>query len=200
MEEENKAKASSENLPEEPEIIGVTGLPFSGKSTLAEIAGDKGFERFRMGDAIVEEMKERDIEVTNENIREFATKLREEEGQSIAADLSIPSIEDILDEGNKVVIDGIRSPEEISKFKEYFGDDMILKSIHAPTQQRFQRAMNRNREDDFEDYEDFKWNDQKQLEWGLDETIEQADIKISNDSDLEEFRERVEKVLNKLSN
>ncbi|MDY6777800.1 MAG: hypothetical protein SVU32_03980, partial [Candidatus Nanohaloarchaea archaeon] len=56
--------------------------------------------------------------------------------RGVAAELSVPHIQELIQDGEKVVIDGIRSPEEVSIFREHFGDDMLLKCVHAPEKDR----------------------------------------------------------------
>jgi len=182
------------------EVLGVTGLPLSGKTTFAEIAEDHGFERFRMGNALLAEMEKRGIDVTNRSVREFATDMREKEGNEAIADLCVPHIQEKIENGRKVVIDGIRSPEEIERFRDAFGTDILFNCIHSSRQKRFERSKKRERkDDDLETIDDLKWRDEKELSWGLDEAMDRADFLIRNEGSLQSFKDDANYLLDRLS-
>ena len=84
--------------------------------------------------------------------------------------------------------------EEIEFFKSKLGDDFLLIAVDVPENIRYKRAMSRGREDDSLDIEKIKKRDERELGWGLDTLIESADIVISNEDSIEEFRKRIEDV------
>ena len=59
-------------------VIGVTGMPGSGKATVKQMA-EMGYSTVVMGDEVREEAKRRNIEPTPENLGKLMLKLREEE-------------------------------------------------------------------------------------------------------------------------
>lgn len=134
------------------QIMGVSGLPGSGKSFVSDIAASRGAIIVSMGDIIREEAKKR-----GEGTKETAKNLRKEHGEYIVSELTIKKIKGLQDEGveNAIIVEGIRSHHEVEMFKENF-DNFIILSIFANPQIRFERLKLRMREDDSQDYAGFK--------------------------------------------
>ncbi|MCQ2977578.1 MAG: flagellar hook-basal body complex protein FliE [archaeon] len=178
-------------------VIGVTGLPGSGKGLIFDKAQEKGAIVVNMGDRIREVAAERgaDVGVT-------ARKLREEQGQYIVAKLTIKKIQELLEEKTDakiILIDGIRSAYEVELFENSF-DDFVSIAIFASPKLRFERLQLRNREDDSSDYEDFKERDQRELEFGIGTVIATSDYLIKNETSLEDYEKEIEDLLNELIN
>ena len=136
-------------------IIGISGMPGSGKSIVSEIATENGAIIVSMGDIIREEAKKR-----GEGSKETATNLRKEHGQYIVSELTIKKIKKLREDGieNPIVVEGIRSHHEVEMFKENF-DNFIIVSVFANANLRFERLKQRKREDDSQDYEGFQKRD-----------------------------------------
>lgn len=176
------------------QIMGISGLPGSGKSLVSEIATEKGAIIVSMGDIIREEAKKR-----GESSKETAQNLRAEFGQYIVSELTIKKIKKLQDEGleNSIIVEGIRSPHEVDMFKENF-DNFIILSIFANPTLRFERLKNRMREDDSTDYNEFKARDQMELDFGIGDVISLSDKIIINESDLESYTEEIKKFLEEI--
>jgi dephospho-CoA kinase len=71
-------------------------------------------------------------------------------------------------------------------FKENFDNFMIL-SIFANTNIRFERLKKRMREDDSQDFNEFKKRDMSELGFGIGSVISLSDRLIINESDMESF-------------
>ena len=150
-------------------IMGISGLPGSGKGLVSEIALQKGAMVISMGDII-----------------------RKEHGQYIVAELTIKEIKEILKEGfdKSIIVEGIRSPFEVDLFKENF-DNFIILSVFANPKLRFERIKSRQREDDTTDYEIFVERDQRELDFGIGVVISLSDKMIINESDLESYEKEI---------
>ena len=175
-------------------VLGVTGMPGSGKSVFIDTALEKYGIVVSMGDIIREKATER-----GENSGTTARKLREEHGQYIVAKLTIEKIKGFLevqDDVKTILIDGIRSPYEIEMFDVNF-DEFTSVSLYASPKTRFKRVTLRNRKDDSSVYEDFKERDQRELDLGIGEVIATADYLIKNEDSFEEYKEQVVKFLDK---
>ena len=72
-------------------IMGISGLPGSGKSLIADMASEKGDIIVSMGDIVREESEKR-----GEDSKTTAINLRKEHGQYIIAELTIAKIKEIL--------------------------------------------------------------------------------------------------------
>lgn len=168
-------------------IMGISGLPGSGKGLVSEIALQKGAMVISMGDIIRKEAKKR-----GESTKETAQNLRKEHGQYIVAELTIKEIKEILEEGfdKSIIVEGIRSPFEVNLFKENFDNFMIL-SVFANRKLRFERIKSRQREDDTTDYEIFVQRDQRELDFGIGVVISLSDKIIINESDMESYEKEI---------
>ena len=173
------------------EVIGISGLPGSGKSLVSEIATKKGAVVVSMGDIIREEAKKR-----CESTKETATNLRKEHGKYIVAKLTIEKIKQMIEEkiATTIIVEGIRSPFEVKMFKENF-DNFIILSIFANPELRFKRLQQRNREDDSKNYDDFQKRDQMELDFGIGEVISLSDKIIINETDLESYEKEINEFL-----
>jgi dephospho-CoA kinase len=94
-----------------------------------------------------------------------------------------------------LVIDGIRNREEIDLFKKKLGDKFTVIAILASDDIRKKRVLKRKRKDDG-DIRDFIERDKRERSWGLGEVISNADIKIVNEGRIDDFRKKIEKILN----
>lgn len=175
-------------------VIGTVGLPGSGKGEFAAVADELGVPVVTMGDVIRVECRRRGLDPTNHH-GEVAQSLREEEGPLAIAERSIPMIREALDDADTVLVDGLRSADELRRFREAFGDDFTLVAIRAPFELRAERLGERGRDDSDSDLEALRERDDRELELGLGETLERADVEIDNTDSLAAFRERVRDVL-----
>ena len=109
-----------------------------------------------------------------------------------------------VDEGKRrfaplVLIDGIRSHEEVDTFRQELGHDFVLVAIHTDPDHRFARMVKRARADDSSDPGVLKARDEREMNWGIAKTIALADEMIVNDSTLDAFRARVAALLDRVA-
>ncbi|MFC5134938.1 MULTISPECIES: AAA family ATPase [Haloferacaceae] len=177
-------------------VIGTVGLPGSGKGEAANVAEAAGVPVVVMGDVIREECRARGLDPAEHHGR-MAGLLREEEGDDAIAARTIPRIREAADdaEAETVLVDGLRSTVELEAFREAFGDEFTLVAIHAPFELRAERLGERGRDDSDSDLEALRERDEREIDLGLGETLERADVEIDNTGTLEAFRERVREVL-----
>lgn len=177
-------------------VIGTVGLPGSGKGEAANVAEAAGVPVVVMGDVIREECRDRGLDPAEHHGR-IAGVLREEEGDDAIAARTIPRIRETADErtAGTVLVDGLRSTVELERFREAFGDGFTLVAIHAPFELRAERLGERGRDDSDADLEALRERDEREIDLGLGETLERADVEIDNTGTLEAFHERVREVL-----
>lgn len=166
------------------QVMGISGMPGSGKASVSEIASQRGAIIVSMGDIIREEAKKR-----GESTKETAVNLRKEFGDDIVSELTIEKIKKIGAD-KFIVVEGIRSHHEVEMFKENFENFFIL-SIFANPQLRFERLLIRKREDDSSDWAGFQKRDYTELGFGLGNVIALSDRIIINESDLESYEENL---------
>lgn len=177
------------------QVMGISGLPGSGKSLVSDLATEKGAIIVSMGDIIREEAKKR-----GESTKDTARNLRAEHGEYIVSELTIKKIKKLQDEGNEntIIVEGIRSPQEVNMFKENF-ENFIILSIFANPTLRFERLQKRMREDDSKDYNEFLKRDQMELDFGIGTVIALSDKIIINESDLESYTEKINEFLKEMN-
>ena len=172
-------------------------MPFSGKSEAVQIAKDIGIPVFRMGEMVWDEVKKRGLEINDENVGAIANQMREKYGKDIWAKRTIEKIKSMKNV-ESVIIDGIRNTEEISAFKRELKGNFTVVAVEVPDELRHRRALNRGRKDDSKNLEKIKERDKREIGWGIDTVIASADIVISNAGNIEDFRNKIREILNKI--
>ena len=177
-------------------VIGTVGLPGSGKGEAANVAEEADIPVVVMGDVIRAECRRRGLDPAEHHGR-IAGALREEEGDDAIAARTLPLIrEAVADSGSDtVLVDGLRSTVELGRFREAFGEAFTLVAIRAPFELRAERLGDRDRDDSDSDLDALRERDAREIELGLGETLEHADVEIDNTGSLSAFRERVREVL-----
>ncbi|PSQ57256.1 hypothetical protein BRD22_02880 [Halobacteriales archaeon SW_8_68_21] len=178
-------------------VIGTVGLPGSGKGEAANVAEAADIPVVVMGDVIRAECRRRGLDPAQHHGR-IAGALREEAGDDAIATRTLPRIREAAAESDRdetVLVDGLRSTVELERFREAFGDDFTLLAIRAPFELRAERLGERGRDDSDDDLEALRERDDREIELGLGETLERADVEIDNTDSLAAFRERVREVL-----
>ncbi len=176
-------------------VIGVVGLPASGKGEFSRIAEDMGIPVVVMGDVIRNTLTDRGLPPTDENLGEMSRELRERYGRGAVAQRCIPMIK--AQDANLVLVDGIRSDAEVALFREVF-EGFTLIAVEAPFGVRFQRLNDRKRSDDPSDEESMRARDARELGWGLGRALEIADYTVHNEGSIQEFRDEVVRILKEM--
>jgi len=175
-------------------VICLTGMPGSGKSVVARVAREMGFDVISMGDAVRAEARRRGLEPTGPNMRSLMLELRSERGPAAVAELCFPLIDKA---GPEVLIEGIRSLEEVEAFNVRYGR-VVLVAVHSSPKTRFERLRARGRPDDPRDWQEFLERDKAELSVGIGSAIAMADHMIVNEGTLEELAEEARELLAKL--
>jgi dephospho-CoA kinase len=177
-------------------VIGLAGMPGSGKSLVVNIACKMGYAVVVMGDVVREETRERGLDLDPKNIGKVMLELRKEGGASVIAERCIPKIEQ--QKSDKVIADGLRSLSEVETFKRRF-PNFILVAVFATQETRFKRLFRRQRSDDPDGRELFNERDMRELGVGLGNAIAMADYLIINEGNknstktaVREFIRRIE--------
>lgn len=159
-------------------IVAITGMPGAGKSTAAKALEANGWYKIIMGDVIREETEKRGLEPNEQNTGKVMRELRELQGEDAVARIVIQKA---IDSGKeRIVIDGVRSINEVELFKKY--GRVLLLAIQASPERRFTLLSKRGRADDPRSIEDFKRRDAREISVGIAEAIALADECISNEN------------------
>ncbi|RLE74753.1 MAG: dephospho-CoA kinase [Thermoprotei archaeon] len=157
----------------------VSGLPGAGKSLLVEAARELGIPTVSMGDVVREEARRRGLPETSEVLARLARELRDLRGPQAVAELTVRKAEAVAESSDTVLIDGVRSWEEVEFFERAFGDVVIV-AVHAPRRVRFERLVARGREDDPKTWEEFVERDERELGLGVGKVIALSDAMLLN--------------------
>lgn len=171
-------------------LILIVGMPSSGKTTAAQIFEDIGFSIASTGDIVREEIKNRDLPYTKENDREVADWFHEGGREALV-------IERLLDKvkGDKTVIEGLRSDEQLHKLEENTEKVPVIIAIKASFESRLERELAKKRFPDMT-RKDLEKRDMAELRLGEGELIEKADYTIDNTNlTKEELKEELKKIL-----
>jgi dephospho-CoA kinase len=181
-------------MSEKRRLLLVTGMAGSGKTTLSDILRDRGYTVFTMGDVIRHEVRMRNQSPTPENLGKMAKNIRKTGGDAAVAKKCIPLI--IGAPTNKVILDGIRSLDEVSVFQEAF--DAFLIAVHASPDSRYKRLKNRGRSDDPPNRQAFRERDRRELSFGMGNAIALSDYIISNDNGVDNLEKEIDKLQRRL--
>ena len=176
-------------------VIGIVGMPASGKGEVSRIARDLGIPVVVMGDAIRERVKEVGLPLTDANLGAVAGRLRADLGMDAIARITIPAIEATA--APVVLVDGIRGDYEVAAFREHFPYFTLI-GIESSFAKRYTRLTNRGRSDDSLTAEELQARDERELGWGLGRALEGADYRIVNEGTLDEFAREARSLLRRL--
>jgi len=174
-------------------IVAFVGMPASGKGEASKVASGLGMPVVNMGDVIREEVARSSADMSDANTGAIAMKLRDRHGSDVVAVRCTPRI--LSFDASVVVVDGVRSVDEVKYFKGKFGDDFVLVAVKAFAEQRLERIQKRKRADRIINRDGFLSREERELGWGIKAAIEHADIVIENNGSIAEFHKKVKQLL-----
>ncbi|MCL2173025.1 MAG: flagellar hook-basal body complex protein FliE [Nitrososphaerota archaeon] len=173
-------------------VIGLTGMPGAGKTVFVETAKTVGYVAVSMGDVVREETQRRGLELNPQNVGMVMLDLRSKGGSNVIAERCVPKIE--TNNSDRIVIDGLRSLNEVAVFKAHFAGFKLV-AVHAASVTRFARLSLRGRSDDPKTFEVFYERDMRELSVGLGNAIALSDHVTVNNGGIEVFNTEVKKYL-----
>lgn len=176
-------------------VIGIVGMPASGKGEFSRIAMEMGVPVVVMGDVIRNAVRDAGLPPTDENMGRIANQLRNDEGMDAIAQRCVPLVES--KNSPLVLIDGIRGDAEVKVFRREFPRFRLI-GIDSEFPLRLARVKVRGRSDDFQTDDALKNRDEREISWGLGRALAEADIHLPNNGTLEEYSRDVRALLRKL--
>lgn len=182
-------------------IIGLTGRNAAGKGTVADLLKKRDFFYHSLSDTLREELSQRNMEESRDNLIFIGNSLRSEGGPGVLADLMIKNITT----PDNHIVDSIRNPSEVHSLRRNYSEHkFILISIDADPKVRFDRLMQRDRKGDSKSWEQFL--EQELLEENSDDpnkqqlfnTSKEADFNIDNSGNLVDLEDKLSLILGKL--
>ena len=177
-------------------VVAIVGMAGAGKSEVARIFEKSGFRKVRFGDITEEEIKNRGLELDEENERYVREQLRKEHGMSAYAKLNLPRIDASL-KSSDVVVDGLYSWEEYTLLKARYNERFSTVAVWASPATRHARLRNRAKRP--LTVEEAASRDKAEIEnSNKGGPIAMADFTIINEASLEELERETERVLSAL--
>ncbi|HHX58801.1 MAG TPA: AAA family ATPase [Candidatus Moranbacteria bacterium] len=180
-------------------IIGITGTLGAGKGTIVEFLKEKGFRHFSARDFLVKEIKKRGLEVNRDSMTMVGNDLREKNKPSYI-------IDELYGEAKKgtqnCVIESIRTAGEVESLRKKGA--FTLLAVDADQKTRYERIIKRDSATDKISFEKFQSDEEREMEsedpnkQNLLACRRLADFVIFNNGTMEELREKVEEVLDKI--
>ena len=183
-------------------VIGLTGTMGSGKEVVKDFFKKK-FNCYyvTLSDVIRAEMEKKKGTLNRQTLQDMGNEMRKKYGPHILAKLAV---EYLGRDKQAIIVDGIRNVAEVDYLKGKFKDDFKLIAVDAPQEIRFQRIIDRGK-DDPKVWEEFVKADERdqgkdELESGLHvkDCVERADFLIINDGGLEDLEKKVDEVAQKI--
>lgn len=174
-------------------VLCLTGMPGSGKSVVASLAKELGVPVYVMGDVVREEAKLRGLPLTPSNLNKVAKELRREYGEDVIARRLVERIRASSKGSRVVLVDGVRSLQELHVLKEL--GRVVVIAVHASPRTRFERVRKRGRQGDPRTWEEFCHRDMVELEFGVGDVIALADLMLVNEGSIESLRRSALKLI-----
>ena len=166
------------------------------KVSISEILENKGYKRVYFGGVTMDKLKEKGLEVTPENEKMMREKLREDLGMGAFATILLPKIKE-LSEKDHVVLDGLYSWDEYKILNDEFGKQLVTIAIVCDKKTRYNRL--KIREVRPLSKKEAEARDLAEIEnIAKAPPIAYADYYILNNSTLENYRKRLDEILNEI--
>ena len=174
--------------PDMGKVVAVCGMPGSGKGEFAAVLELQGVPVLSMGDMVRAEVKRQNLAETPGIFGEIAAQLRAEHGEDVLAVRLADAVDELLESHPIVLIEGMRGTAERIVFSQRWSEAFASVAVEASPDVRFTRIQNRGRSEDG-DRASFETRDTREIGWGLDQIILEADHHIDNNLDLATFQE-----------
>lgn len=125
-------------------IIAFVGMPGNGKGTCTDYLASKGYPVIHFGNMVVNEVKNRGLEVNEANERIVREDMRVKEGVGVLAKRVSAEVTKLLEEADVVVLDGLYSWSEYKVLQKNFEDSLVVICVFTPRKVRYERLAKRS--------------------------------------------------------
>jgi len=181
---------------ENVKITAFVGLAGSGKSSAVDYLTEKGYPKVYFGGIVLDEVKRRGLELTQENEQPIREELRAKEGKDFVVRRIIQQIHELVEAGqHRIVADGLYTWTEYKALKHEFPGELTVVAIVAPRHLRQNRMASRPvRPLTAAQLDQRDWAEIENIEKGGPIAI--ADHFIMNDKDLDNLHQQVDDACN----
>lgn len=176
-------------------IVAFVGLTGSGKSVAVDYIVKKGFPKVYFGGIVLDEVKKRGLELTQENEQPVREELRREEGKDFIVKRIVKQIYDLINAGqHRIVADGLYTWTEYKVLKHEFPGELTVVAIVSPKHVRKLRMAKRPiRPLTSAEVDQRDWAEIENIEKGGPIAI--ADYFILNNDDLDHLDKQIDQIL-----
>lgn len=184
-------------------IVAIVGMTGSGKSAAADYLVKKGYHFLRFGQIVLDIVKEKKLQPTEENEKKLREGIRKEHGMAAFAILNAPKIDELLKKGN-VVVDGLYSWSEYKWLKEKYNNKLKVLAVYASPETRYKRLASRTDIDEKMRHRPSTPEQSKSRDYAEIENIEKAgpiamaDFLVVNEGSMKDLYKQLDNVLSKL--
>jgi len=162
-------------------VIGISGQIAAGKTTAARILETQGYRYVRFSQIIDDLIEKEGLVADRKSRQEFGWRLHVEKGQSWLCEQVVRRV----GETEKIVVDGLRFPEDHAWFRERFAMRFMHLHIEAPSELRLSRLRATA------PIADLKEVESQPTESQIEKLGRKASFIIRNDGMLDALRERL---------
>ena len=164
-------------------IVGLVGHIGAGKTSIAKFLESTGYLRITLSDFLIQEARAREVAPTRVNLQHLGDELRRRNGGSVLFKRALKMANQV--KADRVVIDGIRNPDEVRALKDEQGA-ILIGVTRSQWQGSTQDAAASSRE-----------RNPNEPAWGqrVAESISMADLMVENAGTLDELCLKVSDLL-----
>lgn len=181
-------------------IVAVVGMPGSGKSLGIEFFASMDFRVLGLGDMVRERANELGVQINAKTLANIANEGRRLHGDEVWAQKLVSRIKkDRLELAKKfqgIVLDGARSLTELALIEKELDSNIVIISIHASQNTRFERMKSRGRGDDPEGEQTFRNRDTRELNYGLGNLVSLSHFMVINQGSKRELMAKLRDIYN----
>lgn len=178
-------------------IIAIVGMTGSGKSVASDYLEKIGYQKVYFGGVTMDILKEKGLEINEDNERKERESLRKEYGMGAYATILLPKIKELL-KNNNVVLDGLYSWDELVVLSKEFTN---LKLIGVVTDKELRYERLTKREIRPLTKEKANSRDIAEIEnLAKGGPISYADYYIFNNGSLKDYEDRLKEILGEIDN
>jgi len=176
-------------------LIGVTGLIGSGKNAVSDYIIDKHhYKHIDFGDIVRDFSTSIGKTHKREDLRETRRIFTQKYDLKFFGEQVVKRIKE--NKWERVVITGIRYPEDIEPIKKKFGHDMILILVEAGERVRFERIVKRNSVRDPKTFTEFMEEESREITlFNFSGVFAYADHRIDNSGTKEDLHKNIDKFM-----
>lgn len=177
-------------------VLGIAGSIGAGKDLLSKYVVNRySFYKIHMGDLVRALAKKEKIKITRENLQKLQEKYHKKHGKEFLIDIAINKAR--KSKKQKVVIAGIRTPEQAAKFKKEPNAKIIF--IDAKPKLRLEYLKKRKRKGFPQTLREFKKQEKRENKYfKFNKILRYVDYKIENNKTEKDLYKKIDDLIKRL--